>query len=331
MNNKYYKNFGLTKVKDKKWLQKQELYNLFKKPIKDEHINTPHFNKTFSKDFDHQADLLFLPNDKGYKYALVVTDIATRLSDAEPLKTKNTSEVLKAFKRIYSRNILKLPDNIYTDAGNEFKGDVKKYFTNNDVVIKYAKPGRHRQIAVVERTNQYLAKIIFYRMQSQEILTGEVSKEWVEDLPKYIKAINKKRKKEPPKPDSKILCNGNSCNILEIGTKVRAILDTPVDYVTDKKLHGKFRITDIRWNPEIRIIQNIMLLPGRPPLYLLNDTNNIDKIDNSVAYTKQQLQVVHDDEEAPDKRTIRGQPTTYVVQKIVDKKKIKSRIYYRVK
>src|ERR1700679_2620804 len=95
----YYKNFGLTKIKDKKWLNKQELYKLFKKPQKDNTTNTPHFNQTYDKNVDHQANLIFLPNDNGYKYVLVVIDITTRLSDAVPLKTKNSTEVIKAFKK----------------------------------------------------------------------------------------------------------------------------------------------------------------------------------------------------------------------------------------
>ena len=48
----------------------------------------------------HQADILFLPSDRGYKYLLVVVDISTRLIDAEQLKDKNASSVVKGFKKI---------------------------------------------------------------------------------------------------------------------------------------------------------------------------------------------------------------------------------------
>ena len=34
----------------------------------------------------HQMDILYLPEDKGYKYCLVVIDIATDNFDAQPLK-----------------------------------------------------------------------------------------------------------------------------------------------------------------------------------------------------------------------------------------------------
>jgi len=80
----FYKDFGLLKKPDKKRLNKQELYLLYKRPQRDKGANAPSYNNTYSKDVDHQADLLFLPNDNGYRYALVVTDLATRLSDAEP-------------------------------------------------------------------------------------------------------------------------------------------------------------------------------------------------------------------------------------------------------
>ena len=105
----FYKDFGLLKKPDKKRLNKQELYLLYKRPQRDKGANAPSYNNTYSKDVDHQADLLFLPNDNGYRYALVVTDLATRLSDAEPLKSKDTHKVAKGFERIYNRKILDKP------------------------------------------------------------------------------------------------------------------------------------------------------------------------------------------------------------------------------
>jgi hypothetical protein len=168
-------------------------------------------------------------------------------------------------------------------------------------------------------------------MQAQELLTGETSKQWVSDLPKFIEYINKKRVRKPPKPVDEVKCSGNDCKLLEIGTKVRVKLDNPIDYVTDKKLHGKFRVTDIRWDPHPRIINNIMLMPGQPPMYQLNDEKDVNKIDTTAAYTKGQLQVVNDDEEAPDPKVIRGKPSTYIVQKLVDKKKENNKVYYKVR
>jgi hypothetical protein len=46
----------------------------------------------------------------------------------------------------------------------------------------------------------------------------------------------------------------------------------------------------MRWNPKERIVEKIILNPQEPPMYQLNGTKT--KIDSSVAYTKNQLQIV---------------------------------------
>jgi hypothetical protein len=93
----YYDNYGLTGVDSKK-LKNELLYNLYKKPEKEKGQDMPRF-QAYSPDAVHQADLLFLPHDKNYKYALNVVDIATRLMDSEPLKEKTSEAVLDAFKK----------------------------------------------------------------------------------------------------------------------------------------------------------------------------------------------------------------------------------------
>ena len=45
-----------------------------------------------------QIDTLYLPEDNGYKYLLVLVDLATSLCDAEPLKTKTPEETKKALE-----------------------------------------------------------------------------------------------------------------------------------------------------------------------------------------------------------------------------------------
>ena len=73
------------------------------------------------EDSIHQADLLFLPNDDGYKYALVVVDVATGDTDAEPIKNKTPRDVMNAIKNIYERKYLNVPTfELVVDSGNEF-------------------------------------------------------------------------------------------------------------------------------------------------------------------------------------------------------------------
>jgi hypothetical protein len=273
-----------------------------------------------------------MPIDKGYRYILTVTDIATRLSDAEPLKSRYSDNVVSAFKKIYSRGILKIPSKMVTDQGSEFKKSVLDYFIENGTSLRYAKPGRSRQIAVVEKTNQLLVKHLFHRMQAQELLTGQKSIEWVEDLPNAIKEINSQRERDPPEIKTHITCSGDDCELLNIGTRVRVKLDHPNDYVSGKRLHGGFRTSDIRWDPEIFEIKDLKLLPGQPPMYVVNKSGNPNEIDNTVYYTKAQFQIVPENEEAPPPRIIRGKPEIFVVSKIVDKSVEKgNKVYYRVR
>ena len=314
----YYSDFGLTKPKDMDWLKMQQLHNIFKRPVKELGFEMPRYNQVaFSPNVMHVADLLFLPKDKGYNYALIVTDVATRLSDGVPLKTRKSAEVQKGFQTIYKRGILSLPQKIRTDPGNEFKGEVKVYFDKNGVIQKFGIPGRHRQVSIVERSNLYLGKAIGMRQQAQEILTDATSKEWVDDLPNFIKAMNKRRQRNPPQPQFQVKVQKDK-ELIPIGTKVRAILDNPIGYVHEKRLHGGFRAADLRWNPEVRQIGNILLLPGQPPMYELLKKG---RVDHSVAYTKKQVQIIPKGEQEPDKKVIRGQPDTWVVKKILAKKK----------
>ena len=84
---------GISKEKD------NVVTNLTQVPRKDKGENATKFNVSV-KNAVHQADLLFLPEDKGYRYALVVVDVATRSMDAHQLKSKKPEEVLKAFRII---------------------------------------------------------------------------------------------------------------------------------------------------------------------------------------------------------------------------------------
>ena len=78
----------------------------------------------------HQVDLLFLPHDtlgrgrgrKTYKYALTVVDVASRFKEAEPLTSKESVEVAKAFQKISRRGPLKWPQLLQVDPGREFRG-----------------------------------------------------------------------------------------------------------------------------------------------------------------------------------------------------------------
>ncbi len=70
-------------------------------------------------------------------------------------------------------------------------------------------------------------------MLEEEVLTEKTSRQWVSQLPKVVKQLNEERKKIKLEPEEETYeCHGEDCDLLEQGTKVRGILDAPVDFVT---------------------------------------------------------------------------------------------------
>ena len=118
----------------KKWLVRQALWQIFLPAPKC--IPQPRFDVSTPNKV-HQADLLFLPHDKlprgrkVYKYALTVVDVASRYKEAEPLTSKGSDEVVKAFQAVYKRSSLTWPEMLQVDPGREFMGSVTKEMENH--------------------------------------------------------------------------------------------------------------------------------------------------------------------------------------------------------
>lgn len=262
-------------------------------PKNDTKVNMPSRDSRFiTPGYTHQADLLVLPKDEnGSTMALVVVDLGSRLCDAEPLKQKTQAEVLSAFKKIYSR-VLKMPKALLqVDGGTEFKGPVANWFNQNKVMIRTGLPGRHRQQATVEAYNALISRAIFHHQYQTELKKKRRDNNWVKILPEIIAIINEhmkeevKQTKELKIDDLWTRCEKKACELLPVGTLVYIAYDEPRDILTGKKLHGKFRATDIRWDRRIRKISGVILHPGQPPLYKVTNKKG-------VLYTRNQLQLV---------------------------------------
>ncbi|KAL9961998.1 hypothetical protein ACROYT_G031049 [Oculina patagonica] len=146
----------------------------------------------------HQADLLFLPHDrlprgrKVYKCALTIVDVASRYKEAEPLTSKDSTEVAKGFRAIYRRSALKWPQMLQVDPGREFMGAVTKEMENQKTAIRRGRVNIHRDQAIVERFNRRLAERLFGYQYSVELTlpSGQRSTAWVKRLPEVIAALN---------------------------------------------------------------------------------------------------------------------------------------------
>ena len=93
----------------------------------------------------------FLPHDKLrrkiYKYALTVVDIASRYKEAEPLTSKNSDEVARAFQSLYKRSLLTWPQMLQVDPGREFMGAVTKEMEKHKTYIRRGRTEIHRDQA----------------------------------------------------------------------------------------------------------------------------------------------------------------------------------------
>ena len=186
---------NVTEDAAKKWLIKQALWQIYLPALRQ--FPRPKFDLATPNSV-HQADLLFLPHDKLphggkiYKYALTVVDIASGYKEAEPLTSKDSAEVAKAFQSIYKHSPLTWHQMLQVDPGREFMGSVTKEMEGHKTYIRCGCTEIHRDHAIVERFNRTLAECLFSHQYAVEMLLpeGQCSTAWVKTLPDVVKALN---------------------------------------------------------------------------------------------------------------------------------------------
>ena len=184
---------GLSTIKQ--WLVKQALWQIYlPAPC---YIHRPKFD-VLALNAVHQADLLFLPHDKlprghkVFKYALTVVDISSHYKEAEPLTSKDSAEVAKAFQSIYKRSPLTWPQMLRVDPGHEFIGSVTQEIEKYKTYIRRGCTEIHRDQAIVERFNRTLAERLFGHQYVIEMLlpAGQRLTAWVKRLPDVVATLN---------------------------------------------------------------------------------------------------------------------------------------------
>ena len=257
---KLSKEAKVSKKKALEFLKKQAVWQIYLPPPKK--IIRPRFDAS-TKNEIHQADLLFLPHDsvnrKTYKYALTVVDIESRYKEAEPLTSKDSSEVAKAFENIYKRK-LNYPKLLQVDPGREFMGSVTQLMAEHNLSIRRGRKEIHRDQALAERFNRTLAERLFGYQYAKELENPHKrNREWVKRLPEVIKAINSETKKPPPvkqnQPAGKPICP-----------------DSAVRYLYqpgEQEGGGRRRATDPIWSVSIHKISHHIVLQGIRVYYLM--------------------------------------------------------------
>jgi len=169
----------------KKWFEQQQIYQQNKQPSKIK--NYVHYDVKESNGL-HQADLVEMPTDHGYKYLLTLIDVYSRYAAGYCLKKKDGPSVLKAVQDIYKHDpFLDYPKKMVTDSGKEFKNNAFKEMIGN---IEYVTPGDMCAKSIIERFNKTFELPLFRRMQVQESKTNRVSKKWIQPVIEMISAYN---------------------------------------------------------------------------------------------------------------------------------------------
>ena len=231
----------------------------------------------------------FLPHDKlphgrkVYKYALTVVDVASRYKAAEPLASKESDEVSKAFQRIYRRGSLKWPQMLQVDPGREFMGTVTKVMQNNKSAIRRGRTEIHRDQATVERFNRTLAERLFgyqYLIEMNMQQSNQGSTKWVKRLPAVVSALNNEvtrltgKKPAEAIKDKSVYSKPATPYSRPVGVlkkKLPPQVNVRYLYQPGELEGGGRRATDPIWSLKVYNIEKIVTKPKEPVMYYFFD------------------------------------------------------------
>ena len=140
-----------------------------------------------------QVDLVDLSNISGSnsqsKYILTCIDVFSKYAWAVPMLNKSASSSTKAFTTILKDG--RIPKSIYSDDGNEFKGECKRFLESKGIQILISKT--KVKASVVERFNRTL-KEKMYRFftfnKDVKKKSNLLNKRYIDILPQLLQSYN---------------------------------------------------------------------------------------------------------------------------------------------
>lgn len=266
--------------------------------------------------YNFMADLLELPKTKtGYKYLLVMTDLATNAFDIEPMKNKTSETTLQSMKNMFKRKYIKQPySSVQTDNGSEFMGTFNSFLKHHNIYHAKTLPDRHTQNSNVEALNKQLGRLFTGYMNAVEEETDKRYNEWDDVIDIVRNELNKYRK-IPAKETADVdygFPNVSHQPKFNVGDVVHRVLEIPYDALGYPQPTKIFRIGDYSWEKHPRKIKEILYYSGKVPYrYMLEGIKN-------ASFTESQLK--------PSKQ----QHSKFVVKAIIGRKQVNYVIYYLV-
>jgi len=311
---------GLYKITEKqirKFLETNFAYSLnrpTKKVRKRARVIVSGIDDQFDADLADMKDPIYSSANKKVTYLLIVIDIFSRFLWIKPLKDKEASTVIKAFKEIFAQSKRK-PRRIRTDRGSEFTAkETRKFFKEENI---------HQMFTSNETQANYAERVIkTIKTKIFRFMTAKNTFKYLDLLPKFVKSYNntwhhgirarpvdvtKKNEKRLwwqmywpeeflSEKESKKSKRGKKYKF-EIGNNVRLS-------VTRRAFNREY---DQRWTGELFVVKSRFMREQNIPMYRVTDYEG-ENIDGS--FYENEMQRVN----PPSKNDL------FVIDKIIDRK-----------
>lgn len=245
----------------------KELHRPKRKNFKRRQVIQKGLNDTWEIDLVEMIP--YSPENKGYKYILTVIDIFSKYAYAMALKSKDSSSVVEAMKRIFKKSQFSPPKNIHSDQGKEF---FNKKFRElmTKLNINHYHTYSKMKASIVERFNKTLKNKMWPRFNLQ----GHYN--WTSILDDIIKEYNNTKHRTVKMKPVDINFRNEELILNSVYNRIKKF--TPGrfkkgDYVRISKEKGIFSKGYLpNWSTEIFKIENVKMT--YPVTYELSDLNN---------------------------------------------------------
>jgi len=261
-----------------KLLKKLNINEEFTKEIRGIKFDKVKQNVYPKSGYNFMCDLLHLPSTRyRYRYLFVIVDLHSNNFDIEPIRHKTPEDVLKAMKKIMTREYIpEIKASIRTDSGTEFKGIYHKWLYDHDIFHRVAEPNRHQQVANAENLNKMLGRLLNGYLNSKELETGRVYKQWTDVIDIIRTDLNEIRHREDGDPQNDLITPPTDAKPkFKINDIVYFKSEKPRNALGQVQPTNNFRVGDFRYditNP--KKIKQIVYYP-KNIRYILDGKNNV--------------------------------------------------------
>ena len=205
-------------------------------------------------------DLVDLSNFEmdGYKFLFNGVDMFSRFLYSVPLKNKEDTTILNAFKQIIKVHKFK---SVRSDNGSEFTNNLlKSYCEKNKIKQVFSSPYKPTSNGAIERQNGTLKRLIFKQMQ----ITPDYN--WVKNLQLLIKNLNNtivRQFQKSPQQIEDAYKNNDTEFIENIHTKDRNTKSNTISKQTFKPFdevrvyQPSDKIKTLKWSQEVYMVEKV--------------------------------------------------------------------------